>query len=327
MTVQHHDHDDHAPGATAAEVSARRERRLRSVLVLNLVIVAGEAVAGIVASSIGLLADAAHNLVDVGGVALALVAVRWARRPPTSRRSFGFHRGTVLAAQANAALILGATLLVLWESARRLRDPEPVEGGVVLVVATIAFVANTGSALLLRDRGHDLNMRAALLHMVADAAASLGVAVGGLVILTTGRYDRIDPLVSIAIALLIGWQGWRLLRASGEVLLESTPAGVDLDELAATIRAVDGVDDVHDLHVWSLSSEVHALSAHVIVGGDPSLDEAQVVGTRVKATISGPFRIVHATLELESARCVDDGAWCTITGLDVAQSGHAGHSH
>lgn len=324
-------HDHPAPATTTSdrqELSARREGRLVFVLVLNLTIVIGEATAGILSGSIGLLADAGHNLTDVGGVALALVAVRWARRAPTERRTFGFHRGTVLAAQANAASILFVTAIITFESVRRLLNPQPVEGLIVVVVAGIALVANTGSAFLLREKEDDLNMRAALLHMAADAGASLGVVIGGAVILATGRFDRIDPIVSLLIGFLIGWQAWRLLRSSADVLLESTPKGLDADEVASTMLQVEGVDDVHDLHIWSLSSDVRALSAHVILKGHPTLEEAQAVGTLVKTAVSGPYRIAHATLELECEGCVDDGSWCAMTDLDVASAVTAGgHSH
>lgn len=323
-----HEGHDHRPSLDAAARSARRERRLVFVLVLNIAIVVGEAIAGFVSGSLGLLADAGHNLTDVGGVALALVAVRWARRAPTGRRSFGYHRGTVLAAQANAMSILVATGLILFEGIRRLANPEPVDGLIVVIVAGIALVANAGSALLLWEREDDLNMRGALLHMAADAGASLGVVIGGAVILATGRFDRIDPIVSMAIGLLIAWQAWRLLRATGDVLLESTPKGLDTDEMARAMAAVDGVEAVHDLHVWSLSSEVRALSAHVVVVGHPTLEEAQAVGVRVKATMADAYRIAHATLELECEGCVDDGSWCAIADLDVRpSSGHAGHAH
>lgn len=297
----------------ADAVSARRERRLRAVLVLNLIIVIGEAVGGLLARSVALIADAGHNLADVGGVGLALIAVRWARRPPTETRSFGYHRGTVLAAQANAAGILAATALILFESVRRLTDPQPVEGVAVVIVASVALLANVVSALMLHEKSDDLNMRAALVHMVADAGASVGVAAGGAVILVTGGFEVVDPIVSIAISLLIGWQGWQLLRSTGDVLLESTPKGIDVDEVANAMRAVPGVEDVHDMHIWSLSAEMRALSAHVILDGHPTLEQAQAVAVRVKQAVSGPFRIAHATLELECEDCVDDGSWCAMS--------------
>lgn len=309
-------------------VSDRRERRLLTVLVLNIAIVVGEASAGFAARSIGLLADAGHNLVDVGGIALALLAVRWSRRTPDAARSFGYHRTSVLAAQANAAMILATTAIITFESFRRLLFPEDVRGGVVVWVAAIALVINTGSALLLREQEHDLNMRGALLHMASDAAASLGVVAGGLIMLAADGAARVDPIVSLLISALIGWQAWRLLQSTGDVLLESTPRGLDVTEVEAAMLQVEGVEAVHDLHVWSLSSEVRALSAHVIVEGHPSLEDAQQVATRVKAAISAPFLIAHATIELECEGCVDDGTWCAIDGLDIhVTGGHGGHHH
>ena len=311
-----------------ADLSARREKRLLIALGLNVVIVLGEATAGVLARSVGLLADAGHNLTDVGGIALALLAVRWARRAPTQQRSFGYHRGTVLAAQANAASILFATALITYEAVRRLANPAPVEGRLVVAAATIALIANAISAVILWERDGDLNMRAALLHMGADAGASLGVVVGGAVILVTGGFDWIDPAISLAIGALIAIQAWHLLRSTADVLLESTPPGIDTSEVEQAMVAVDGVDAVHDLHVWSLSSEVRALSAHVIVSGHPTLEEAQVVGARVKRAVSARFRIAHASLDLECEGCVDDGSWCAIDSLTPSvPSGHAGHSH
>jgi cobalt-zinc-cadmium efflux system protein len=312
----------------ADDRSRRRERRLLVALLLNLGIVAGEVVGGLAAGSLGLVADAAHNLTDVAGIALALIAVRWARRAPTERRSFGYHRGTVLAAQANGALILAATALIGFEGLRRLADPTTVDGGLVVAVAVIALLANTIAALLLRERGSgDVNMRAALLHMASDAVASLGVAVAGAVILVTGRFEWLDPAVSLAIGLIIGWQAIRLMSETTSLLLESTPEGLDVDDITATMLAVPGVEAVHDLHIWSLSSEVRALSAHVILDGHPTLEEAQQVGTAVKAAVSGPYAINHATLELECEGCVDDGSWCAMVDLAPDPDAHTGHRH
>jgi len=304
-----------------------RERRLLVVLLLNVVIVVGEAAAGFVAGSLGLIADAAHNLTDVAGIALALLAVRFATRAPTERRSFGYHRGQVLAAQANAAMILAATALIAFEAIRRLANPSDVRGGIVVLVATVALVANAGSALLLRERGNDLNMRAALLHMSADAGASVGVIIGGAVITVTGSFEWIDPVISLLIGVIIGWQAMKLVGETASLLLESTPRGLDVDDVLQTMLAVPGVEDVHDLHVWSLSSEVHALSAHVIVDGHPTLEQAQAVGTAIKAAVSAPFSIAHATLELECEGCVDDEAWCAMNDVQPDHDRHVGHHH
>jgi cobalt-zinc-cadmium efflux system protein len=295
-----------------------RSRRLGIALGLNVALVAGQVVFGLIAHSLGLLADAGHNLSDVATVVVSLVAVRWARRAPTAERSYGYHRGTILAALINAAAILAVTGAILYEGFRRLAHPAPVEAVIVVGVALAAFAINAGAALVLREKGSDLNMRSALLHMTGDAAASLGVAVAGLVILVTGRFLWLDPVMSMAIGVLIAIEAFHLVRHAAEVLLESTPRDVDLDRLTATMTTVEGVETVHDLHVWSLSSEVRALSAHLVLCGHPSLEEAQVVGDRVKCAVATPFSIAHSTLELECEPCADaeDGP----CGMDAAAS-------
>jgi cobalt-zinc-cadmium efflux system protein len=285
--------------------------RLRVALLLNVVVVVAQVVTGFFASSVALVSDAAHNLTDVLALALAFGAVRMARRAPTGARSFGWLRGGVLAAQANAAAVLVLSGLLLVTSVLRVLSPPVVDGGLVLVAAGVAFVVNAASALSLRHE-HDLGARSALLHLVGDAAASFGVAVSGLVILTTGRYHVLDPLASALVALLILGSGWRLLRHANAVLLEGTPPDVVPAEVAATMAAVPGVESVHDLHVWSLDGRRHALSVHVVVAGHPTLEEAQAVGIEVKRAVSAPYSIAHATVELECEGCVDDGRWCAF---------------
>jgi cobalt-zinc-cadmium efflux system protein len=309
----------------SSDVGRSRERRLRAALGLNVGIVVLQVVVGIAASSLGLLADAGHNLSDVAALVVSMVAVRLALRPPTSERSFGLHRGTILAAQVNAASVLVVCVLISIEAIRRIADPHPVEGGLVVVVALLGAVVNLAAVVALgghhrhgpgEAHGHDhedLNVRSAVLHLVGDAAASVGVAAAGAVILLTGGWYWLDPLASLAIAVLIGWQGWRLLREAMEVLLESAPAGLDVAGVADAITGVDGVDAVHDLHVWTLSSDLRALSAHLVLSGHPTLEEAQVVGARAKAVLAEvPWRIAHATLELECEACGEPVDWCAI---------------
>ena len=326
------------------------ERKLRIALGLNLAIVVVQVVVGIVAASLGLLADAAHNLTDVAAIVVSLIAVRVARRRADAARSFGYHRSTILAAQANAAMILVVSVLVAVEAVRRLGDTRAVDGGLVLVIALIAAAAKFGAAMTLGHSGHghddrahdahdnhghddhghaggdreDLNMRSAWLHMVSDGAVSVGVAFAGLVILLTDGWYWLDPAVSLLISVVIAVQGWRLLRATAEVLLESTPAGLDVVALTATMAATVGVESVHDLHVWTLSSEVRALSAHIVLSGHPTLEEAQVVGARVKAAIGGPYRLAHVTLELECEACGPPEDHCTIEVADPRSNRRAG---
>lgn len=293
-----------------------RARRLRIALVVNVVIVVVQVVIGIGAHSIGLLADAAHNITDVAGLVLAFAAVQLSRRPATAHRTYGWHRGPILAAQANAALILAVTVWIVIEGARRLGDPPEVAGLPVVIAALIAFVANAGAAWAVHepahhhdDHGHhahhgrDLNMHGALLHLLGDAAASLGVAIAGAVILLADGWYWLDPAVSLLIGLSIGRHAWRLLRSSNAILLEGAPEGLDPETIRADVLAVDGVEAVHDLHVWVIGSELTALSAHLVVPGCPTLAEARVVVDAVRTRLRDEHGIAHATLELEPDPC------------------------
>lgn len=296
------------------------------MLAINVAVVVVQLVAGLAASSVGLVADAAHNLTDVAAIALSLFAIRLTRRPPNTSRSFGYHRSTVLAAQANAAVLLAVTAIIGYQAVLRLLHPRAVSGGVVVLVALGALVANGLAALLLVERGgHDLNMRSAVLHLSADAMASGGVAIAGAVMLAAGGLWWLDPAVSLAIAALIGVQSFALVKDAADVLLESTPSWLDLGALVSTMQAVAGVEEIHDVHAWSLSSEVCALSAHLVLVGHPSLEQAQAVSDTVKAVIAGPFAIAHATLELECETCVSgDAPPCAMDGLAGAGRPHRG---
>ena len=292
------------------------------MLGLNVALATALVVTGVVAHSLGLFAAAGDTVTDIAAVFFSLLAVRLARRTPTAQRSFGYHRSTILAAQANAAAILVVCGVIVVEGVRRLQHPPDVHGGIVLVVAGIAAVVNAMAAVVLLGDRHDLNMRAVMLDTVGDAAANAGVALSGAVILFSGRYQWLDPAVSIAIAVVIAARAVRLLLQAADVLLESTPAGLDVGELSSAMADVDGVDAVHDIHVWSLSSEVRAMSAHLVLSGHPTLEEAQVVGDRVRTTVGPHFGIAHATLELECESCVqEDGEPCAELLDSAATSG------
>jgi cobalt-zinc-cadmium efflux system protein len=301
-----------------------RTRRLAISLALNAGLVVVLVVFGIRAHSSGLMADAGHNAVDVGGLALSLVAVRLALRPPSAARSYGNHRATILAALANAVLIAVVTVLIVVDSIHRLGHPEPVRAGIVVVVASAALLVNGAAALILRDRSGDLNMRAAVLHMAGDALASLAVVIAAAVLLAEPSATWLDPASALVVAAIIAYQAVGIVRATVAVLLESTPTDVDLDRLTAAMAGVPGVGEVHDLHVWSLSSEMRVLSAHLVLTGHPTLEEAQAVGDQVKAAIAGPFGIAHSTLELECERCLDGAEDpCRMEPAAAAVSGAA----
>lgn len=303
-----------------------REARLRAALLLNGAIVVVQVGGGLLAHSIAVLADAGHNLADVAGLGLALLAVRMAQRPPTARRSFGWHRSSILAAQANALGVVVVAAVVAFEAVNRLvaSRPVPVRGGVVLALGLLALAGNAAAARVARDGTGDLNVRAVVLHLLADVVASAAVGAVGLAILLTGGTRWLDPAVSIGISLLVVLQAIGLIRATADVLLEGAPAGLEVAEVVGAMESVEGVETVHDLHVWCLSSEVWALSAHVILDGHPTLEEAQVVGQRVKATVARRFGIAHATLEMECETCAEPGAECDM-GVSAA-AGAAGGS-
>ena len=279
-----------------------RTRRLTLSLALNVVLVAVQIIYGVAAHSTGLLADAGHNVTDVAALVLSLVAVRLAIRPRSAEHSFGNHRATILAALANAAAITAVTVVIVFESVRRLYHPEHVHAEVVVIVAAVALALNGLAAMVLRDGSGDLNMRSALLHMLGDALASLAVLISAAFLLAVPSAMWLDPASALVVAAIIVYEAGLVFRSSVSVLLESTPSDVDLSDLTAAMRGVEGVDEIHDLHVWSLSSEMRVLSAHLVLTGHPTLEEAQVIGDQVKRTIAGSFSILHSTLELECER-------------------------
>ena len=289
--------------------NARRQQRLVLAITLNVAVVVAQIIWGLLAHSLGLLADAGHNLADVAGLAIAVIALRYSLRSATMARSFGHHRATILAALANGGLLLAVTGFIAVDAVVRLLHPRPVHGGIVALVALGAAVLNgVGAALVHEGRGRprgqsDLNMSAAKLHLVSDAAVSLAVAAAGLaIVLSHGTY-WLDPAVSLVVCVAIASQAVRLLHRSADVLLESTPKAIDPEAVLAAVRDVPTVVDVHDLHVWSLSSDIHAMSAHVAVSGHPTLEQAQATGERIKDMVATAFDIAHATIEMECEAC------------------------
>lgn len=270
---------------------------------LNAALVVALTIAGVVAGSLGLLADAGHDLADVGALTLTIIAIRLARRPATRRRSFGWHRATVLAAQANAAVLLVVSALIAVEAIRRLVHPVAVDGSVVVAMASAALVVNALASRAVRTPEPDLAMRSAMLHLIADAAASGAVLLAGIVITISPGARWFDPLASLLVAVTVAYHAVVLLREAVDVLLEATPLGLDEDVLVEALRSVEGVENVHDVHVWSLSSDVRALAAHVVMAGHPSLEEAQVVVNRMHLLLSDRFAIAHATIEQECEPC------------------------
>jgi cobalt-zinc-cadmium efflux system protein len=281
---------------------ALQRRALRLALVANAAFLVVEVIGGLATHSLALLADAAHMASDVAALVIALVAQRLIDRPATGTHSYGFQRAEVLAAQANGIGLVAIAAWIVVTAVQRLGSPSDVAGGGLLVVALLGLAVNLGSVVVLqRAAGDNLNMRSAVLHMGLDAVGSVGAAVAGVAALQ--GVDRVDPMISILVAALVLWSAWGLLRSTAHVLLEGTPRGVDPDAVADALLAEDGVEAVHHLHVWSLASDVPALSAHVVLGGEQTLHDAQAAGGRLKVLLDQRFGITHATLELECHPC------------------------
>ncbi len=285
-------------------MDARSKRRgaLWIALAANAALMAAEIAGGFAFRSLALLTDAVHLLTDVSGLAIALLAIRLQARPITERHTFGLQRAEVLAAQANAFILIAVTILIAVEAARRLVTPVDVSGAGLAIVAAAGLVVNLSCARLLHEvAGKSLNMRGAFLHVALDAAGSLAALVAGIAIVLWD-VPRADPIASLLIGALVLWAAWRLLVDTTHVLLEGTPEGLDPAGVERAIVDHDGVEGVHHLHLWSLASDVPALSAHVVLAGEMSLHDAQVRGDSVKGMLADRFGIDHATLELECHR-------------------------
>jgi cobalt-zinc-cadmium efflux system protein len=275
-----------------------RSATLKKALALTCVILAVEFAGGLISHSLALLSDAGHVLTDVFALGLAWFAVEQAKRPADQRRSYGYHRVSILAALVNAVTLIVIVIAIAYEAVRRIANPEPVQGAVVIVSAVVAIAVNSYIAFGLRGDSKSLNLRAVMLHIVGDIAASIGVVVAGAVILLTG-WLYIDPLLSLAIAVLIAFGAWRIVRETVNLLLEGTPSDINLGAVTSEIMDTGRVTGMHDLHVWALSSDEMALSCHVVVGDLPLADAEHIVRDLEKR-LCARFDIGHTTIQVES---------------------------
>ena len=280
----------------AASAAAAHQVRLALVLAITVTILAAEVSGAVLSGSLTLLADAGHMLTDAGGIGLSLLAIRLAQRSASPARTFGYLRLEILAAAMNAMLLFAVGVFVIAEAIRRLIHPPPVTSSVMLLFGVIAVGGNACSLLLLRQgQRESLNIRGAFVEVLSDLLGSLAVVAAAAVIALTG-FTRADPIASLLIAVLIIPRTWQLLRQAGDVLLEATPRGVDLDEVRQHMLATSGVIDVHDLHAWTITSGVNVLAAHVVVDGQaaggPVLDQ-------LAGCLSHHFDIEHSTFQIE----------------------------
>jgi len=298
----------------------KTSRILRVSLVVTAAYIVLLVVAGIRAHSLALLSEAGHNLADFFALLLSLTAVYLQSRPPSSTKTYGYHRAGVLAALVNAVSLVAVSAFIFYEAFRRLQNPEHVHAGVMISVAAAGVAMNGVIALLLYRAGRDVNIRSALLHEIGDTLSTGAVIVGGWIIMTTGRY-WIDPVLSVAIGVLILWSGFGIVRETLNILLEGTPRGIKLEQVEAAMRQIDGVNDVHDLHVWNIGSETRALSCHISIADIPPSVSERILRD-LKECLRHEFQIAHTTIQFENVDC-EVAHGCVIP---VAEEAHQ-HKH
>ena len=288
--------------------------RLHLALGLNAIVIAAEFIGGLVLNSVGLIGDAGHNLIDQGALFAALYAHILTARPATEARTFGYHRAGIITALLSSFVLLFTALGITIIGVKRLMYPVPVNGGWVMAIAALSFAANLGIALLLQHGAKDdLNIRSAFWHMLADAWVSLGVILSGGAILLTG-WTMLDPLVSLLLVAAILRGAWPIFRESLEILLESTPPGVSASNIAGTIEAIPGVDNVHDLHVWAIEPRLVMLTCHVLVDENHGAFTSELL-KNIRGRIAEDFGITHITIQLETHCAHKDAMHCDLTTL------------
>lgn len=309
--MAHHHHHGH--------VHRHGTRRTLIVsLVVTILFVAAEAIAGWWSGSLALLSDAGHNFTDAFGLGLAAAAFTLESRPGDHVKTFGYQRSGVLAAFLNALMLVLLSIFLIWESYQRLLAPEPVADQVMLIIAALGLVVNLAIAWGIGGHGSDLNLRAAFLHQIGDAASCVAIILGAVAIHYTGWY-AIDPILSIVMSLFIIWTAWDIFKDSLNILLEGLPKGMNLVDVTREIRNVDGVVDVHDLHIWSIGSEDSALSCHLVID-DMQTSQSEPILHRVNRILADRFHIHHTTIQFEHKRCAA-ADMCAVGGrLDPAMA-------
>ncbi len=298
----HHHHHPHDAGSAPGRPGG--ERRLVFSIVLNLLITVAEVVGGVLAGSLALLSDALHNFSDTTSLGISLAARRIAGRAATHEKTFGYKRAEIIGAFVNLVTLLLIAFYLIKEAVERFLDPQPVDGAVMLAVALVGLLANVLTALLLfREARGSLNIRSAFLHIVADAVSSVGVVLGGVLILVYDVY-LVDPILTLLISLYILYHSYQMLRQTVDILMEGTPRHLNLDEVVASVQAIDRVLEMHHLHVWQLDEHETALEAHIVIDRR-DLEDLEALKSAVKQRLHDAFGIHHSTLEFEVAPCED----------------------
>jgi len=301
----HHGHD-HSHGGSHREHRGQDRRRLWIALLITAAIAIAEAVGGILSGSLALLSDAGHMAGDVSALGLSIFALWISGRPADAKKTYGYYRMEILSALANGVALLGITVFIVWEAWERLQNPQPVQLGMMSAVAAVGLIANLMSLWVLgHSHSHSHNVRGAFLHVVGDTLSSVGVLVAAGVMALTG-WAVVDPIVSVAIAVVIVIGTVRLLRETVDILLEAVPPHVDMEGLRKVLGELDGVVGVHDLHVWTISSGMYALSAHLVVRDPMACNNDQILSS-AKTALLETYRIDHTTIQIEGERFAHAG--------------------
>ncbi|MFY9935379.1 MAG: cation diffusion facilitator family transporter [Silvibacterium sp.] len=307
-----------------ATSTGKMQRVLRFSLVATLAYVLVTLLAGLRAHSLALVSEAGHNASDALALLLSFVAVHFQSRPATDRKTFGYQRAGVLAAFLNALTLILISIWIGFEAVRRFAEPVHVQPRLMMVVAAAGVVMNGVIAAMLWRCSQDVNLRSVFIHMLGDTLSTAAVIVGGVAILFTGM-TWIDPALSLGIAALILWSSISIVRETLNILLEGTPRGLSLSHIRTTLEDIDGVEDIHDLHVWSLGSQTHALASHVTIADIPPSESARIL-EQINGTLRENFRIHHTTIQFEHGEC-EVAHGCVMAVEEISAHGHHHHDH
>jgi cobalt-zinc-cadmium efflux system protein len=309
----------HVHGANTASM----QRVLRLSLIATVAYVVLTLFAGLRAHSLALVSEAGHNASDALAIVLSFVAVWFQTRPATDQKTFGYQRAGVLAAFLNALTLIVIAGWIAFEAVHRFSHPSPVQPRIMMFVAAAGVLMNGLIAAMLWRVSHDVNIRSVFIHMLGDTLSTAAVIIGGFAILLTGS-TWIDPALSLAISALILWSSFAIVRETLNILLEGTPRGISLGEIRTTLAAIEGVEDVHDLHVWSLGSNTHALASHITIADIPP-SESNLILDRINVVLRNRFRIHHTTLQFEHVVC--EVAHGCLVSVEQTETHHHDHEH
>jgi len=306
---------------------ALAKNSLRLAFFLTIIILAVELIGGYLANSLALLSDAGHVVTDLFALGLAWFATVQAERLPNARKTFGYHRVGIIAALINAVTLIVIALAITGEAIQRFQHPQPVQPLIMFLAAGVGIVVNLFIGFGLQKESNNLNMRAAALHVFSDVGASIGVIIAGVIILLT-HWTLADPLLSVGIAALIAFGAWRILRETTDILLEASPKGISMANLVEDMKRIEGVQDVHDLHVWGITSSMYALSCHVLIDDLPPSGSSPILQS-LTTMLSEKYHIGHTTMQFESdphqGACMD-GLYCNMKIAEDCCNGHAHES-